>query len=114
MKILRERGAGLAALLQDPARLMEVPMQAIPGLLADLERLRVILWSRMMSPGTNGLPEVPDRLLDIRVAAQKLQVSPDWLYRRAAKLPFTVRLGSRLRFSALGIERYIRQREGRG
>ena len=47
-------------------------------------------------------------------AARKLAVSEDWLYRHADKLPFTVRIGDRhLRFSAAGIEKFIRQRAGR-
>jgi excisionase family DNA binding protein len=52
-------------------------------------------------------------LLTTEEAAQRLGVSQDWLYRRAATLPFTVRLGRSLRFSIRGLERYIRQREGR-
>jgi hypothetical protein len=45
--------------------------------------------------------------------AKQLGVSADWLYRRAGKLPFTVRLSRTLRFSVEGLERYVRQREGR-
>lgn len=54
-----------------------------------------------------------DRLLDVVEAAQRLGTSQDYLYRQAKKLPFTVRIGSRLRFSAHGIERFIRSRQGR-
>ena len=59
-------------------------------------------------------PAGADRLLSVEEAAHTLAVSEDWLYRRAARLPFTVRLGRVLRFSADGLERYIRQRQGRG
>lgn len=54
-----------------------------------------------------------DRLLDVDEAARRLGVSPDWLYRRVAKLPFVVRLGRAVRCSAAGLDRYIRQRAGR-
>ena len=55
----------------------------------------------------------PERLLNVREAAERLAVPPDWLYRNAKKLPFTVRLGpGLLRFSSNGIDRYIRQRQG--
>jgi predicted DNA-binding transcriptional regulator AlpA len=54
-----------------------------------------------------------DRLLDVDSAAQRLGVSPDWLYRRAGRLPFTVRLGRAVRFSSVGLARYIRQRANR-
>ena len=37
-----------------------------------------------------------------------LSVSPDWLYRKARKLPFSRKLGPKmLRFSHLGIEKWI-------
>ena len=54
-----------------------------------------------------------DHLLTVEEAARALGVSRDWLYRRASKLPFTVRLGRVLRFSAQGLARYCRQRAGR-
>lgn len=116
-RLPRPVGATLADLLANPERVTEIPAQSIPGLLGDLERLRTTLWARMMSASSNGQLEPPaegDQLLTVEVAARKLDVSKDWLYRRTAKLPFTIRLGPRqLRFSVRGIERYIRQRQGR-
>ncbi len=95
----------------------EVSPREAPRLLGDLERLKVSLLARMLieqTRGNNQTPEGEDRLLAVEGAAEKLGVPNDWLYRRAKKLPFTVRLGPRhLRFSARGIERYIRRRQGR-
>ena len=52
-------------------------------------------------------------LLTVEEAAERLGTSRDWLYRKAHKLPFTVRLGARqLRFSSKGIDRYLRTRQG--
>jgi predicted DNA-binding transcriptional regulator AlpA len=51
-----------------------------------------------------------DRLLDVEAAAAILSKTPDWLYRRAQTLPFTVREGRLVRFSQQGIQKYIRQR----
>ena len=49
-----------------------------------------------------------DRLLDAEEAANILSVSPDWLYRRANRLPFTRKLAPRmLRFSYQGIQKYL-------
>ncbi len=49
-----------------------------------------------------------DRLLKIDEAADRLQMSKDWLYRNWKKLPFTVHLSPRnIRFSLKGIEQYI-------
>ena len=58
-------------------------------------------------------PAEGDRLLTVEEAAQRLGVAPDWLYRRTTRLPFTVRLGRTLRFSEVGITRWIRSRRGR-
>lgn len=109
----------LAALVREPERVAEVRADSIPALLGDLERLRAALWTRLMGARAsgNGQPEPStegDHLLTVAEASQKLGTSKDWLYRRAKALPFTVRLGLRqLRFSARGIERYIRQQQGR-
>ncbi len=53
-----------------------------------------------------------DRLLTAEKAAQMLSVSPDWLYRKAKKLPFRRKLGPViLRFSHLGVEKWIATRK---
>lgn len=111
-------GLDLPALLADPQRAVEIPAEQIPAVLAQLTGLQGALLARLLLAGP--IPNVPpdpvvggDRLLTAEEAATRLGVSTDWIYRRATKLPFTVRLGARLRFSTKGIERYIRQREGR-
>ncbi len=53
----------------------------------------------------NGAVSQEDHLLDATQAAARLGVTRAWLYRH--KLPFAVRLGRRVRFSAKGIDRYI-------
>ncbi len=100
--------------------IMQAPLHEVPRHLGELERLKASLWARMMSPlaahdGLSGTtrPTGGDQLLTVEEAAEKLGVSRDWLYRHSKKLAFTVRLGRHLRFSARGIERYIRQRQGR-
>ncbi len=103
----------LDELAADPTRAGTLPLEARQALvlraLAALAALAVVP-SPAIPPS-----EVPDheRLLDVDEAARRLGVSPDWLYRRAGKIPFTVRLGRSLRFSAHGIERYIQARQGR-
>ena len=53
-----------------------------------------------------------DRLLEAEEAAKLLSVSTDWLYRHAKKLPFSRKLGPKiLRFSSLGIQRYLATRK---
>lgn len=98
--------------------LAQVPPEETPTLLGEVERLRARLWGRMMEGAGNprgSAPEGADRLLTVEDASERLGLSKDWLYRHADKLPFSVRIGPRqLRFSAQGIEKYIRQRAGRG
>ncbi len=103
--------ADLARCLQDPARAKEIPPEQVPALLAQLAALQSALVARWMV--VNGQVPGEDHLLSVEDAARMLAVSPDWLYRRAKTLPFTVRLGGRLRFSAQGLARYLCQRQGR-
>ena len=105
-------------LLADPARVRDLPPEAARDLLLCLAPLQEALRLQAVSPpaGVNGQGEAPtagDRLLSVGEAAQKLGMSTDWCYRRAKQFPFAVRIGRQLRFSERGIDRYIRQRQGR-
>lgn len=108
----------LGQLAADPGRIKDLSPEVARELLAQIVGLQTVLLARALQPhaGVNGQPEAPmeDRLLDVREAARKLGLSADYLYRHAKALPFTVRIPPRqLRFSLRGIERYIRQRQGR-
>jgi predicted DNA-binding transcriptional regulator AlpA len=108
----------LTALLQDPRRAQEVAPEAVPALLVELAAVQTALAARLLAPNLegpgNGQPPEGDRLLKVREAAGKLGMTPDYLYHHSKKFPFTVKPTSRmLRFSARGIEKFIRQREGR-
>ena len=114
----KELNSTLADLLRDPARVSHLPPNMIPPMLYQLSALQSALATRLISTAQleNDLRETAkrDRLLTVAEAAQKLAVSKDWLYTHADRLPFTVRVSHRnLRFSEQGIERYIRQRQGR-
>lgn len=53
-------------------------------------------------------PPSPTRLLTAREAASQLGVTPRWVYRHAATLPFTKRLGLKtLRFDADGVAKWL-------
>lgn len=85
--------------------------ETLPGFLAQLAALQARVAARIASPFlTREAPREQDMLLTVKQAAARLGVSPDWLYRRAATLPFTRPLSPRaLRFSATGIDRWLRQ-----
>ncbi len=61
----------------------------------------------------DGASPLPDENLSTQEAARRLGVSGHWLYRNAKRLPFAVRIGRRLLFSARGLERWNQQRQGR-
>lgn len=101
----------------DPGKGATIPLEAARALLARCTVAHGVLVARLLDGLENGAgaPQeaTEDRLFNVDEAASRLGVSPDWLYRRAATLPFTVRLGRALRFSPEGLDRYIRQRQGR-
>lgn len=54
-------------------------------------------------------PSGADELLSVEEASRRLGVSKDYLYRHGSDFPFTRRIGRKLLFSSLGIEKYIKQ-----
>jgi hypothetical protein len=93
------------------AAVREMPAERLPELLGELEQVRCTAMARLTAPQ----PAAPalDELLDVAEAARRLGRSENYLYRNKAKYPFTVCDGTRVQFSARGIERYIRQKTGR-
>lgn len=91
----------------DTAAVLAVPREEIPDALGELRRVEAILQARLLAP------QEVDQLLTATEAARLLRVSADTLYRRGDELPFAVRVGSRLRFSRLGIARWVEE-QGEG
>lgn len=105
----------LADLLQNPQRVAEMPPEAIPALLCQLSALQSALAARLASASAsgNGKTEAQaaadrDCLLTPQEAAQRLGVSPKWLYRHHKRLPFTRQLSRKvLRFSEAGLRKWV-------
>ena len=58
--------------------------------------------------GTGTTPPPPDRLLTARQVADRLGVSPKYVYEHARDFPFTKRLSPKaVRFSAQGLARWL-------
>lgn len=78
----RDRAA-LAELAADPSRLEEVPEEELPDLLADLERFRAEVSTRIARPSPqNGVRSrdqagqgSADQLLDVETVAERLNVA---------------------------------------
>lgn len=82
-----------------------------------LRALTIIAACATVTDGAPTRPAAPaaaDDLLDVDTAARRLGMSRSWLYRNARRLPFTVPVGSLLRFDPRGIARYIADRAGAG
>jgi hypothetical protein len=84
----------------------ELPTDQLPDFIGELESIKAIAWSRLTAPASN--PQPHDELVDVAAAAERLGVSQTFLYHHAQDYPFTRRQGRKLLFSALGIDKYIR------
>jgi len=106
----------LDELAADPMRANTLPAHAAEALQSKCLLVLNALWGRCLTARAtvSEAPNEPlaDTLLDVGEAAKRLATTRDWLYRHADKLSFTVRNGRQLRFSAAGIARYIRERQG--
>jgi predicted DNA-binding transcriptional regulator AlpA len=110
----------LDEIANDPELAASISPEIARTLLARCLIVQSFLFVSALTPAAlsgaidQGAGDLNDRLLSVAAAAVRLGVSKDWLYRRASKLPFTVRLGPRrLRFSAQGIDRFIHHRQGK-
>lgn len=99
-----------AALATLDRAIAESPADAIPRLVTALAARTTAASSRLLSEPTHDRDSTPDRNLSIREAAGQLGVSVSWLYRNHKALPFSLRLGQRVLFSAKGLERWNQQR----
>src|SRR5580700_2337059 len=90
-----------------------MPPEQLPMLLGEIEVVRCTAMARLTSPAP-AQDSGPDELLDVEEAAQRMSVTVDHLYRHSADYPFTRRVGGRLRFSALGMDDWIRGQDGAG
>jgi len=90
----------------------EVPAEHLPAVALYLAALqgraaaRSLEACRIAAASSNG----SEALLDVREAAARLNLSVDWLYRHAKKLPFTRRVGRAVRFDPAGLARWLAHR----
>lgn len=91
----------------------DMPTDKIPAVIAALAAKIGIASAKILALRSTDNAATPDENLSAPEAARRLGVSPDYLYRNARKLPFTVRIGRRLLFSARGLDRWNRNRQGR-
>src|SRR5262249_8159890 len=96
----------LADLAAQPGRVDELAPEQARALLVQLAAVQAPLLARALAG--SGAAATTDELLTVDVAAQRLGLSSDWLYRHSKTLPFTVPVGRRqVRFSARRLEAWI-------
>ena|SRR5258708_1794790 len=90
----------------------ETPAPELPELIGELEAARATAWARLTAPTGEKLSVVSGqeaRNLDVAEAAKRLGMSIDWLYRHASELPFALRIGRRVVFDSVALERWNRR-----
>jgi predicted DNA-binding transcriptional regulator AlpA len=90
----------------------KTPAPELPQLIGDLEAARAAAWARLTTPAADKPRDEPGqeaRNLDVAEAAKRLGISRDWLYRHASELPFALRIGRRVVFDSLALERWNRR-----
>ncbi len=106
----------LAECARDVDREDVIPADQLSGLLCQIAALQTVVATRLvLALQTNHALASGDRdhLLPVAEAADRLACTTDWLYRHHHRLPFVVRNGRQVRFSADGLDLYIRRRAGR-
>ena len=91
----------------------EVPAEHLPAVALYLAALQGRAAARSLEACTRiaaASSSRSDALLDVREAAARLNLSVDWLYRHAKKLPFTRRVGRAVSFDPAGLARWLAHR----
>ena len=113
---LQRLATRLAECARDVDREDGIPADQLSALLCQIGALQTVVATRLILALQTHHASASgdrDRLLPVAEAADRLACTTDWLYRHHHRLPFAVRNGRQLRFSADGLDRYIRQRAGR-
>ncbi len=103
----------LEDLVRQPERVTEVARDAVAGLLAEVERLRVALWARLFDVPERGAPP-STRLLTAPTVAEALGVPVSYVYElaRTGRLP-AVRFGKYVRFAPEALQEWQARHEER-
>jgi excisionase family DNA binding protein len=88
----------------------DLPAEELPRLLGEIEEVRCTAMARLATPAPVQSAG-SDELLSVEEASRRLGVSKDYLYRHGSEFPFTRRMGRKLLFSSLGIEKHIKQQD---
>jgi hypothetical protein len=100
-----------SVLLHGPEAIDGLPMETLPGLIAQLAALQARAAMRLRTETVPARDD--DQLLTIDQVAERLAVTEDWL-RRRPELPFIVKLSDgTVRYSSRRLATYITRQSGR-
>lgn len=109
-----DAGVDVEALLATPQTAHHLPTETAVALLGPVAALYAHLQARVAAGGARDASVSPvdssAGLLTAVQVAERLCVSTDWVYRRTRSLPFAVRIGGHVRFSADGLASYVKNR----
>jgi excisionase family DNA binding protein len=80
----------------------------LPRFLGELESVKAVAWQRLFASSAP-TEQSRDELLDVEEAARRLGVSTKFLYTHSSRYAFTRHIGRHIRFSAKGLDAYIRR-----
>jgi len=85
----------------------ELPVEALPRFLGDLEEIRATVQARLVAPA----PQPPeDKLVSVKQAALRVGFSWSYLYHHPEEFPFLKKKkNGRWGASSLGINRYLEE-----
>ncbi len=104
-KVIPLRGGQASALGADGIS------DATPIVMINMGQLRNLIHEEMEKARGQGGRETGDRLIDREEAMKVLAVSRDFLYRHGKKLGLTRKVGGRLKYSWLALQKYIASRK---
>lgn len=97
----------LRELCCEPTLVVELSREEAAAALVELVALQSALAARLQATPSVVMPAQQhaegDRLLTVAQAAEVLNVTVGWLYRRSGRLPFARKFGGILRFSERGL-----------
>ncbi len=106
----------LAKIFPDLQRLTKIPKDAIPEAVAELERIKAELYSRL-APTAAVQKSPPQQLnegeswLTVKEACAKFKLTPRWFYNRTGKVSFIKKVSrKKLLINEAGLQRWLASR----
>ena len=98
--------------IADGADLAGLNRHELAALLAACAAVQTRIAAALIELESSTPVAAPERLLSAKEAAERLGVAPSWVYRRAGKLSFAVKLGGQVRFSERKLDNFIANHAG--